>query len=331
MADRTLELERLHRRARIRRTPSLLLHWLARYVVPPRAVAIEPLPEVVPGEVAITFGGHASALIRYAGKTVALDPMLGRWIGGVHRAVAPGLTPGHLRDVDVVLVSHGHADHLHPASLAHVPASATVIGPPGTGPRLGKRFARLIELAGGRGVAVDGVRVDAVEVPHGAGALGPTLAFVIAGDGPRVFACADGAYGPCYAEVGAALAPDVALLPIGGFWPRGFRARHMSPLDALYAFEDLRARVMVPVHHGAFPLSYERLGEPARWLKALIDERDLADHVRVLAPGESAVWRGAPTVARGRDPDEPGPPTPPDAIGAGWGRPLPAAMPDARP
>ena len=30
--------------------------------------------------------------------------------------------------------------------------------------------------------------------------------------------------------------PDIALLPIGGFWPRSFRARHMSPLDALYAF-----------------------------------------------------------------------------------------------
>ena len=35
----------------------------------------------------------------------------------------------------------------------------------------------------------------------------------------------------------------------------------MSPLDALYAFEDLRARLLVPIHHGAFALSYERLDE----------------------------------------------------------------------
>jgi L-ascorbate metabolism protein UlaG (beta-lactamase superfamily) len=70
----------------------------------------------------------------------------------------------------------------------------------------------------------------------------------------------------------------------------------MSPLDALYAFEDLRARVMVPIHHGAFALSYERLGEPARWLRELVAERDLDAHVRLLEPGESAVWRavGAP-------------------------------------
>ena len=48
----------------------------------------------------------------------------------------------------------------------------------------------------------------------------------------------------------------------------------MSPLDALYAFEDLRARLLVPIHHGAFPLSYERLDEPVRWLI------ELATHAR---------------------------------------------------
>jgi len=293
VADRTLELARLHRRVRIRRTPSLLLAWLARYLVPPRAVTIAPLPTVVAGEVAVTFGGHASALVRYPDRTIALDPMIGRWVGGVHRAVAPGLAPAMLGAVDVVLLSHGHADHLHLPSLARVPTTATVVGPPGIGARLGRRrFARLVELAPGSGVDLDGVRVDAVEVAHGAGDLGPTLAYTLDGGGPRVFACADGAYGPVFAEVGARAQPDIALLPIGGFWPKSFRARHMSPLDALYAFEDLRARVMVPIHHGAFALSYERLGEPARWLRELVDERDLGAHVRVLVPGESAVWRG---------------------------------------
>ncbi|MBK9032353.1 MAG: MBL fold metallo-hydrolase [Myxococcales bacterium] len=298
MADRTSELARLHRRVRIRRTPSLLLTWLGRYFVPPRAVAIEPLPAVVAGEVAVTFGGHASALIRYADRTIALDPMLGRWVGGVHRAVAPGLSPTELAATELVLISHGHADHLHPRSLGHVPVTATVVGPSGTAARLGRRFARVIELGDGAAVELEGVRIEACAVAHGGD--GPTLAYTIAGDGPRVFACADGAYGPQFEAIGARAQPDIALLPIGGFWPRSFRARHMSPLDALYAFEDLRARVLVPIHHGAFALSYERLGEPVRWLRQLIDERDLAEHVRILAPGQSAVWRGGDRLGRGR-------------------------------
>ena len=61
----------------------------------------------------------------------------------------------------------------------------------------------------------------------------------------------------------------------------------MSPLDALYAFEDLRARLLVPIHHGAFPLSYERLDEPVRWLTELASTRGVRDHVRIMAAGQT--------------------------------------------
>ena len=44
----------------------------------------------------------------------------------------------------------------------------------------------------------------------------------------------------------------------------------MSPLDALYAFEDLRARLLVPIHHGAFALSYEQLGGYVIFLLVLV-------------------------------------------------------------
>src|SRR5213075_2362280 len=91
-------------------------------------------------------------------------------------------------------------------------------------------------------------------------------------------------------DIGIRHQPDIVLLPIGGFLPSSFRERHMSPLDALYAFEDLRGRLMIPIHHGAFALSYERIDEPARWLEDLVAERGLAAHVRILAPGESELF-----------------------------------------
>jgi L-ascorbate metabolism protein UlaG (beta-lactamase superfamily) len=80
------------------------------------------------------------------------------------------------------------------------------------------------------------------------------------------------------------------MLPIGGFFPQSFRSRHMSPLDALYAFEDLRSRLLVPIHHGAFALSYERIGEPARWLTELATTRGVRDHVRVMAAGQTEAF-----------------------------------------
>jgi L-ascorbate metabolism protein UlaG (beta-lactamase superfamily) len=104
---------------------------------------------------------------------------------------------------------------------------------------------------------------------------------------PAVYLCGDSGYFSGFADVGARYAPDVAMLPIGGFLPSSFRSRHMSPLDALYAFEDLRARLLVPIHHGAFALSYERLDEPVRWLVELAKSRGMADHVRVMTAGQT--------------------------------------------
>lgn len=298
--DRRAELDELHRRTRVRRTRSLLATWAWGWLRGVRPTAIEPLPDVVAGELSVTFGGHATALLRYADRAIVLDPMLGDWVGGVHRATAPGVGAAELAEVSIALVSHAHGDHLHAPSLARLPAGATIVGPRGLAARLGgqHRFARVVELGADTSVELEGVAIAAVSVRHGSAPLGDALGYVISGDGPRVFACADAAYDGRFAQIGERFAPDVALLPIGGYWPRGFRDRHMSPLDALYAFEDLRARVLVPIHHAAFALSYERLDEPARWMRELASDRELDEHIRVLAPGQSAVWRGARRLGR---------------------------------
>ncbi len=312
------ELDRLHRRVRIARTPSLIASWTRGWLRLPRAAMSDPPPRVGPGQVAITFGGHATALVRYAGLTIAFDPMLGRWVGGVHRAVEPGLAPGDLATVGLVLISHAHVDHLHLPTLAHVPRTATVIVPPGVAAQVSPLgFARVIELRAGAELGLEGVRISTGPLHHGDEERGHGLAYVVAGGGPSVFLCGDGGYGPSFADVGQRHAPDLALLPIGGFWPRSFRARHMSPLDAVYAFEDLRARMMIPIHHGAFALSYERLSEPVRWLEALARERSLDAHIRVLGPGESEVFTSPRGVGRAAVPggdDEAAPEAAPEGV-----------------
>ena len=90
---------------------------------------------------------------------------------------------------------------------------------------------------------VRGVHVIACPVSHGDGELARGNAYVVRGIGPSLYLCGDTGYHAGFAETGKQFAPDIAMLPIGGFLPASFRTRHMSPLDALYAFEDLRARV----------------------------------------------------------------------------------------
>ncbi|MBX3159362.1 MAG: MBL fold metallo-hydrolase [Deltaproteobacteria bacterium] len=285
---RALELRRLHRKIPVRRYRTLVGHWLARWFRRPRPAAYEPVPAIGPGEVALTFGGHATVIARYPTLAVAFDPMLGRWVGGVRRAVEPGVRPDDFRDVGLVLISHRHADHMHLPTLSLLPRSATLVVPSGAAAEVARLgFARVIELQPGADLELRGVQVVAAATAHGGADLARGLSYVLRGDGPSVYLCGDSGYFSGFADLGRTYAPDVACLPIGGFLPASFRSRHMSPLDALYAFEDLRARMLVPIHHGAFALSYEQLDEPARWLVELAKARGVRDHVLVMAAGQS--------------------------------------------
>jgi L-ascorbate metabolism protein UlaG (beta-lactamase superfamily) len=210
--------------------------------------------------------------------------MFGRWVGGVHRAVEPGLVPADVTDVGLILLSHRRADHLHVPTLRHLPRTATVVAPAGAAAALSRLgYARVVELAPGADLELRGVQVTAAATAHGDAGL----SYVLQGDGPSVYVCGASGYFSGFADLGERFAPDIAMLPIGGFLPTSFRARHMSPLDALYAFEDLQARVMIPIHHGAFALSYERLEEPARWLVELASHRGVRDHIHVMTPGQT--------------------------------------------
>lgn len=292
------ELAKLHRSIPVERYRSLVGHWISRWFTPPRPASHEALPTVQPGQVSITFGGHATVLARYRQLSIAFDPMLGRWIGGVRRAVEPGLAPGDLDDVGLVLISHRHADHLHVPTLKRLPRkTATIVVPAGGAAWVSSLgFARVIELQPGADLELRGIQVVAYPTAHGDSDLARGISYVVrpvpGGDteAPSLYLCGDSGYFSGFADIGERFAPDIAMLPIGGFFPQSFRSRHMSPLDALYAFEDLRSRLLVPIHHGAFALSYERLGEPARWLEDLATTRGVRDHVRVMAAGQTEAF-----------------------------------------
>ncbi|MCX5744429.1 MAG: MBL fold metallo-hydrolase, partial [Proteobacteria bacterium] len=192
---RRAELGKLHGAPSVARYRSLIGHWVARWFRAPRPATLEPLPTVDPGQLALTFGGHATLLLRYATLSIAFDPMLGRWIGGVRRAVEPGIAPGDLADVGLVLISHRHGDHLHVPTLAKLPRTATIVVPTGAASWVSKLgFARVVELQPGADLELRGVHVIAVPTAHGDDALARGISYVVRGDGPSAFLCGDSGY-----------------------------------------------------------------------------------------------------------------------------------------
>lgn len=299
--ERLQSLERAHAR-RPRRLTSFLGSWALSLLRPSRPVAQrDPPPAELPdGQVAITWIGHATVRIGYGRTSIVTDPNLGNWVLAAHRALQPGMRAAELRPVDLVLVSHAHRDHLHRPSLrALASPGATVVVPVRCGDLVGDLgYANVVELDVGDSYAhAGGLEVTLVPSRHwGARRPAETVrrafgGYVVRGSGPTVYYAGDSAYFSGFAEIGRRFHPDVAILPIGGYAPAAFRRDHMSPLDAVLAFEDLGARLLVPVRYGSFRLSHEPLDEPRTWLGAVAAEKDLSGKIRFLDHGETTLYR----------------------------------------
>jgi len=116
--------------------------------------------------------------------------------------------------------------------------------------------------------------------------------YVIQYKGVTVFFAGDTGYNPeFFKEIGRRFQVDVALLPIAPVEPRDFMKNvHTDPAEALQAFEDLGARIMVPIHHDTFFQGLEpEVGYAKKLLHSLIEDRKLQDRVKLLAIGEELI------------------------------------------
>src|SRR5450756_1314938 len=93
----------------------------------PSPHADTPPPRVNGDNVRLSFAGHVSWLIQAAGLNILIDPVWSeraspfRWAGPKRRN-DPGIAFDALPPIDVVLVSHGHYDHLDIATLSKLAA-----------------------------------------------------------------------------------------------------------------------------------------------------------------------------------------------------------------
>ena len=279
------------------RGPFQLVTQLARsYVLPAAPARTGSLPLPGRGQIAVTYVGHATVLIQLAGVTILTDPVYSSRLILPKRLVQPGVALEQLPPLDLVLVSHGHMDHLDVPTHHQLPNQAIVVCARNLTDLLQPcGYRDVVELSWGETFTYRGVTIRSVPVRHwGTRALLPDdrgyTGFVIESADGTVFFPGDTAYFPGFSEYGERFSVDVALLPIGAYSPPAFRRVHMNPEDALQAFVDLQARYLVPIHWGTFAVSFEPIDEPPRWLRALADANELADRVVILAHGESRVF-----------------------------------------
>src|ERR1700754_1359373 len=116
----------------------------------------------------LTYVGHATVLIEEAGVRLLTDPLLHGGIGHMRRRV-PRPQLDQLRELDAVLISHAHADHLDVKSLRMLEHPHEVVAPQGCAGILRKAGVdKVVELTEGERCTVAGVAVEALPAVHDA-------------------------------------------------------------------------------------------------------------------------------------------------------------------
>jgi len=247
--------------------------------------------KVTPGRTRrrVSYLGHATALIELDGARLLTDPLLRRRVAHLVRTSSPPDPP----EIDAVLISHGHLDHLDLPSLERLPRATPIVVPAGLGRLVRSRgFQSVSEVEAGDEIAVADITVRATPADHpgrpAPGRSAQAVGYSVLGSG-RVYFAGDTDLFDGMAGLVEQL--DIALLPIWG-WGPSLGTGHLDPGRAAEALALLAPRLAVPIHWGTLRPFYRTprahyLREPVDAFVAAARELAPGVAVRVLAPGES--------------------------------------------
>lgn len=259
------------------------------YTHPP---AYDTPPARVDGkDLRVSYVGHATVLIQTRGLNILTDPVLSdraspvQW-AGPRRVHPPGIKMENLPDIDVILISHNHYDHLDLPALQKlwqrnrpriiVPLGNDIIitGYDASIEVEARDWGEEVQLA--EGVAV---HLDPMQHWSARGLFDRNralwAAFIISSPDGNIYFAGDTGYGNgdyFRAAREKYRSFRLAILPIGAYEPRWFMAYgHMNPEECVRSFEDLGGPMVLPIHHRVFQLADTGYHQPLEMLEAALD------------------------------------------------------------
>jgi len=214
-----------------------------------------------------------------------------------------------LPEIDLVLISHDHYDHLDRTAVEQIETIYRPLfaAPLGAADRLRRwgcsrvmsfdwwHWESFNEL--GRKGGSPGLRLHCLPAVHFSGrtlfdrnsTLWCSWMIEPAGDAPTVYFAGDTAAGAHFEDVRSHIgAPDVTLMPIGAYRPRSLmQAVHVSPAEAVASVQDVGAGDALPIHWGTYDMAEEAAQDPAADLENAARDRGCLDRWHVVNPGET--------------------------------------------
>ena len=230
--------------------------------------------------------GHSSLLLQLAGKTWLLDPVFSeraspfQW-AGPKRFHQPPIALEQLENIQGVVISHDHYDHLDRATIEQLSERVeTFLTPLGVGKHLrnwGVAEHKIVELDWWQDFQLGSLRFTATPARHFSGRglndNNHTLwaSWVIQTSEHRLFFSGDSGYFDGFAEIGKKLGPFDLTLMENGAYDADWSEVHMTPEQSLQAHLDLGGKLLMPIHNSTFDLALHPWKEPLERLSKLAE------------------------------------------------------------
>lgn len=258
---------------------------------------------IKPEGLSVTWLGHSSMVLQMEGMRILIDPMFSwrsspvQFAGPKRFSKAIPVAPEDIKNVDIVIISHDHYDHLDYDTIMGIHKEcARFIVPLGVGAYLEKWGVpkdKITELDWWQETRIrNTITITAAPAQHFSGRSpfksNDTLwaSWSIAGAKYKVFYSGDSGYNSHFKEIGKRLGPfDLAMMEDGQY-NQSWERVHMMPEQTVQAFQDVRGKVLMPVHWGAFTLSVHTWDDPAERAVKAAESKNLA----IVTPRIGQTW-----------------------------------------
>ncbi|OOF57602.1 multidrug transporter [Rodentibacter myodis] len=233
----------------------------------------------------VAWLGHSSVIFQTAGKKFITDPVFYRAspvpFTGEPFAMTNTPTIDDLPQIDVVLISHDHYDHLDYQAIKEIVAKGKAkqfIAPLGVKAHLvrwGVKAENITELDWEEQTNIGDIAITFVPGRHFSGRelniQNPTLwgGYVVKSPDLSLYFSADSGYGKHYAEIIAKYAPFDFVMIENGAYDQKWLLIHELPEQGVQALREINATKAMPIHWGKFDLANHHWKEPIeRFLNA---------------------------------------------------------------
>ncbi|MEB4819716.1 MBL fold metallo-hydrolase [Bacillus thuringiensis] len=264
----------------------------------------------------VTWFGHSASLLKIEGKKLLLDPMFGdasspfplfnsKRYSGVF-----SLERDDLQEIDAIIISHNHYDHLNYKSIMQLKDRAKhFYVPTGVAQYLikwGVSPSKISEHNWWDEITFDNIKLVCAPARHFSGRsmtdrdCSLWCSWLILGQETKIFFSGDSGYAPHFKEIGDKYGPfDLTLMECGQYDPR-WSAIHMLPEETVQAHIDVQGELLLPIHWGAFTLALhewcdpiERVTKEANRLEVKITTPQIGESITLKSTNypSTAWWR----------------------------------------